>query len=121
MSNEWLYVTPKNEIFTVLCNSVKFQFTLQNRGKLYLPPRCRGYSAHTSLYALSTITYNNSKENILPLASVDLDCCLTEMERKELQKVPLQRPLTNILSSIDDLNLAGVKITEVQELIDKEQ
>ena len=41
MSNEWLYVTPKSEIFTVLCGSRKFQLTLQKRGKLYLPPRCK--------------------------------------------------------------------------------
>ena len=41
MSNEWLYVTPKSEVFTVLCGSVKFQLTLQKRGKLYLPPRCK--------------------------------------------------------------------------------
>jgi len=37
MSNEWLFITPSNEIFTVLCGSVKFQLTLQNHGKLHLP------------------------------------------------------------------------------------
>jgi len=73
------------------------------------------------LYALSTIVQNNSKEDILPLASVDLDCCLTEVEREQLQKIPLQKPLTNILSSMDGLNMAGVKISEVQDLINKEQ
>ena len=120
MSNEWLFNTP-NEVFTVLCGSDKFQFTLQNRGKLYLPPRCKGYSTHSTLYALSTVTQNNSKEDILPLASVDLDCCLTEVEREQLQQIPLQKPLTNILSSVDKLNIAGVKISEVQDLINKEQ
>jgi len=54
-SNEWLFITPNNEVFTVLCGSDKFQFTLQNRGKLYLPPRCKGYSTPSTLYALSTI------------------------------------------------------------------
>ena len=117
MSKEWLFITPNNEVFTVLCGSVKFQFTLQNRSKLYLPPRCKGYSTHSTLYALCTIIQNNSKEDILPLASVDLDCCLTEVERDQLQKIPLQKPLTNILSSVDELNIAGVKISEVQELI----
>jgi hypothetical protein len=38
MSNEWLFITPKPEIFTVLCGSMKYQLTVQNRGKLYLPP-----------------------------------------------------------------------------------
>jgi hypothetical protein len=121
MSNEWLFTSPRDEILTVLCGSNKFHLTLQHRGKLYLPPRCKGYSAHTTLYALSTITQNNSKEDILPMAAVDLDCCLSEVEREQLQKIPLQKPLTNILSSVDELNLAGVKISEVQDLTDKEQ
>jgi hypothetical protein len=84
MSYEWLFTSPKDEIFTVLCGSNKFHLTLQHCGKLYLPPRCKGCSAHTTMYALSTITQNNSKEDILPLASVDLDCCLTEVEREQL-------------------------------------
>jgi hypothetical protein len=121
LSNEWLYVTPKVEIFTVLCGTDKFQLTLQNRGKLSLPPRCKGYSTHTTLYALSTLTYNNSQEDVLPLASIDIDCCLTGFEKEQLHEIPLQKPLTNILSSIEDLNLASVKIDEIQDLIDKEQ
>jgi hypothetical protein len=78
LSNEWLYVAPKTEVFTVLCGSMKFQLTLQNCGKLYLPPRCKGYSTHSMLYALSTLVRNNSQEDVLPLAPVDIDCCLTE-------------------------------------------
>jgi hypothetical protein len=121
MSNDWLFITPKDGIFTVLCNSGKFHFTQQHRGKLYLPPRCKRYSAHSTLYALSTITQNNSKEDVLPLAPIDLGCCLSEVEIEHLQTVQLQKPLTNILSSMDDLYLAGVKISEVQDLINKEQ
>ena len=64
LSNEWLYVTPDVEIFTVLCGNEKFQITLQSRGRLSLPPRCKGYSTHTTLYALSTLTHNNSKEDV---------------------------------------------------------
>jgi len=42
LSNEWLYVAPKPELFTVLCGPVKSQLTLQSRGRLFLPPRCKG-------------------------------------------------------------------------------
>jgi hypothetical protein len=62
------------------------------------------------LYALSTIIQNISNEDILPMASVDLDCCLTEVEQ-ELKQIPLRKPLTNILASVDELNIAGVKIS----------
>jgi hypothetical protein len=121
MSNEWLYVAPRTEVFTVLCGSAKFQLKLQDRGKLYLPSRCKGYSTHNTLYALSTLSRNNSQDDILPLVPVNIDCCLTEHEKEQLHEIPLQKPLSNILSSVEDLNLASVKISEIQNLIDKEQ
>jgi hypothetical protein len=121
LSNEWLYGAPKTEVFTVLCGSMKFHLTLQDCEKLYLPPRCKGYSTHSTLYALTTLVRNNSQEDVLPLASVDLDCCLSEYEKEQLHELPLQKPLTNILSSVKDLSLASIKISEVQGLIEKEQ
>jgi len=100
--------------FTVLCESMKFQLTLQNRGKLYLPPRYKGYSTQSTLYALSALVQHNSQEGVLPLAPVDIDCCLTEYEREQLHEMPLQKSLTNILSSVEVLNLGSVKINEIQ-------
>jgi hypothetical protein len=52
---------------------------------------------------------------------VDLDCCLTEYKREQLHELPLQKPLTSILSSVEELNLASIKVSEIQELLDKEQ
>jgi hypothetical protein len=121
LSNEWLYIAPQAEVFTVLCGTAKFQFKLQARGKLYLPPRCKGYSTHSTLYALSNLTRNNSQDDIIPLVPMDIDCCLTESEKENLKEIHLQRPLNNILSTVKDPNLAGVKIDEIQNLIEKEQ
>ena len=100
LSNEWLFVAPKVELFTVLCGTEKFQLTLQNRGKLYLPSRCKGYSTHNTLYALSTLVYNNSQEDVLPMAPMDIDCCLTLEEKEQIHDVLLQKPLSNILSAV---------------------
>ena len=71
----------------MLCGTKKFQLTLQKRGKLYLPPRCKGYSTHSTLYALSTLKCNNSQDDVLPIASVDTDCCLTSAEREQLHEI----------------------------------
>ena len=70
---------------------------------------------------MSTLVHNNSQEDVLPFASVDMDCCLTTEKKEQLHEIPLQKPLTNILPSIEDLNIAGVKIDEVQKLIDAEK
>jgi hypothetical protein len=113
LSNEWLCVAPKTEVFTVLCGSMKFHLTLQNRGELYLPPRCKGYSTHSTLYALSTLVRNSSQEDVLSLAPVHLYCCLTQYEHAQSHEIPLQKPLKNILLSVKDLNLASIKISEI--------
>jgi hypothetical protein len=42
-------------------------------------------------------------------------------KKEQLHEMPLQKPLTNILSSIEYLNMANVKIEEVQKLIDAEK
>jgi hypothetical protein len=63
---------------------------------------------------------NNSQEDILPLAPVDIGCCLTTYEREQLREIPLQKPL-NILSSVEHFKIASRKIDEIQELINAEQ
>ena len=73
------------------------------------------------MYAISTIVSNNSKDDVLPLAPVDLDCCLSEQEREQLSEVSLNRPLTNILSSVEDLKIASAKIDEIQDMIHEEE
>ena len=55
------------------------------------------------------------------MAPVEIDCCLTKYEKEQLREIPLQKPLTNILSSVEDLKLARFKIDELQGMIDKEQ
>jgi hypothetical protein len=121
MSNEWLYISPKDKIFTVLCDNDKSQMRLQGCGKLHLSPRCKGYSTHSTLYAISTIVSNNSKDDVLPLAPVDLNCCLSEQEKEQLSEVSLNKPLTNILSSAEDLKIASAKIEKIQDMIQEEE
>jgi len=121
MSNEWLYTSPKDEIFTVLCGNEKSQMKLQGCGKLHLPPRCKGYSTHSTLYAISTIVSNSSKDDVLPLAPVDLDCCLSIQEKEQLSEVSLNKPSTNILSSVEDLKIASVKVDEIQDMNKEEE
>ena len=73
------------------------------------------------MYALSNVARNNLQEDVLSLSSVNIDYCLTQYESELLHEMPLQKPLTNIFSSVEDLKLANVKINEIQELIDKKQ
>jgi hypothetical protein len=67
------------------------------------------------LYAISTVVSNNSQEDVLPLAPTDLDCCLSLQEKEQLSEIPFSKTLTNILSSVEDLKIASVKIDEIYD------
>jgi hypothetical protein len=42
-------------------------------------------------------------------------------EKEQLREIPIQKPLTNILSSVEDLKLASVKIDKLQGMIDNKE
>ncbi|PNF23406.1 hypothetical protein B7P43_G12246 [Cryptotermes secundus] len=119
MSNQWLFVTPQSETFTVLCPQGTTTFKLEKGGKLTLKPGCKGYSSYVTLYAISMLSINSTNDYV-PTAPVNFDCCFENLEDVKFKELPLQVPLVNIMSSIDDLRIASMKVNDVQNLI-KEQ
>jgi hypothetical protein len=57
-SNQWLFVAPRTETFTVLCPQETTNLKIQKEGKLTLKAGCKGYSSYVTLYATSTIVTN---------------------------------------------------------------
>jgi len=55
---------------------------------------------------------------VLPLASVDIDCCFTPFEREELHTIPMHKPLTNMLSFVEDLRIVIVVLDVVPNVVD---
>jgi hypothetical protein len=118
-SNQWLFVTPQIETFTVLCPGETTTLKLETEGKLTLKPGCKGYSSYVTLYALSTL-YTNLTNDYIPSAPIDFDCCFEDLEKVDFEKLPLQIPLVNVMSNIDDLRVASMRADQVLETI-KEQ
>jgi hypothetical protein len=121
-SNQWLYTSPTDEKVTVLCDdNIPVYVHAIDRGKLSLKPRCKAYTAHVTLYASTNVTIvSNVSKDFLPELNLDFDCCFGEHEKRKLNEIPLDIPLNNVMSSIDDLRLASVKVNEVRQFI-KEQ
>jgi hypothetical protein len=118
-SNQWLFVAPQTELFAILCPQETTNLRLQNEGKLTLQLGCKGYSSYVTLYAASTIMTNVTSDYI-PIAPVDFDCCFESLTEVNFERLPLQVPLVNILSSVDELKVASMKAEDVEQLI-KEQ
>jgi hypothetical protein len=62
----------------------------------------------------------NVTSDYVPVAPVNFDCCFQDVKDVKFEELPLHVPLVNIMSSIDDLRLASLKVDDVQQLI-KEQ
>lgn len=121
--NEWLHVTPKPEIFTILCGESQSpkSLTLEGRGRLQMQPGCKGYSVHSVIFAYATITSNATFPDVIPNTPIDLDCCLTASQQTYLEKIKLNLPISNVLSHTDELQVTAHKIEEVNELINDEK
>jgi hypothetical protein len=49
---------------------------------------------------------------------MDFDCCLMFEKTKDFSQLPLSSPLSNILSSVNDLRVASHKVDEVEKMIE---
>jgi hypothetical protein len=80
-----------------------------------LKPRCEAYTAHVTLYASTklTIVCSVSKDFLAEL-DLNFDCSFGEFKKKKMDEIPLGIPLNNVMSSIDDLRLASIKVDEVR-------
>jgi hypothetical protein len=114
-SNQWLFTTPSTETFTVLCPQETTTLRLQDKGKLTLNPGCKGYSSYVTLYAISTLSTNRTSDYVPP-APIIIDCCFENLENVRLKELPLHIPLVNIMFSIDDPRIAGIKNEEMQQI-----
>jgi hypothetical protein len=116
LSNQWLFVAPRPETFTILCQQKTITIKLQEEGRLTMKPGCKGYSSYVTLYAASTYT-TNSTNDYIPSATIDFDCCFDIFKQVKSEKLLLHTPLVNIMSSIDDLRVSSLRIEDVQQLI----
>jgi hypothetical protein len=122
LSNAWLFVAPQLELFTTICqDGQRHSDRLLGRGILTLRQDCKGLGSKSILYPLSLHETNLTKDDILPLIEVDIDCCLTLPEQEKIKDVHLNLPLSNIMSSINDLNTASLRIDEVNKLIEEQR
>jgi hypothetical protein len=103
MSNQWLFVSPQSETFTILCPHETTTLRIEKKGKLSLRPECKGYSSYVTLYAMS-ILRTNSTDDYIPSAPVNYDC-FENLKNVKFENLPLHIPLVNIMSSVDDLRV----------------
>ena len=116
LSNEWLFVAPKQDKITVLCGEKSNQVIIVNEGKLMLKQNCKAFSSYVTLYAITTVTTNVSTD-FMPSVPIDFDCCFNIDKISTQDKIRLDVPLVNLMSSADDLRIASIKAEELDKLI----
>ncbi|XP_033609502.1 uncharacterized protein LOC117282747 [Cryptotermes secundus] len=123
LSNQWLYTSPSTERVTILCedNTPHYVYA-ENRGRMTLRSRCKAYTSHVTLYASTKLTMvSNVSKDFIPEVNWGFDCCFDEHEKKKLDEIKLDIPLNNVMSSIDDLRIASIKVDDVKQMINKQE
>jgi hypothetical protein len=89
LDNQWLFVAPQNETFTVLCPYETTTVKLQKESKIH--PKTR------VLYILymTSIIITNLTEDYVPSVPVNFDCCFEDIGKINFEELPLQIPLVN--------------------------
>ena len=75
LSNQWLYVAPKPEKLSTICNENVNLINIQERCKLTLQQGFKAYTSNVTLYAMTTIKKNVSND-FLCTVPMDFECCL---------------------------------------------
>ena len=92
--NEWLYVAPRPDVFTILCSKQEpSDIEIIGNGKLILHSACKAYGARVLIQAKTIMTTNNTEKDIIPPLSLDYDCCLSETKTTKLNYIHLDLKL----------------------------
>ena len=119
LSNEWLFIAPKQDKITVLCGERSTHLNIEKEGKLALKQNCKAYSSYVTLYAMTTLSTNNTSD-FMPSVSIDFDCCFNIEKSLDVDKILTNVPLVNLMSSADDLRVASIRAEQLSKMI-KEQ
>lgn len=116
--NEWLFVAPKDEGLTVLCNdNTPTDVVIRGTGKLKFMGKCRGYGAQILIQSEHIIRTNVTNKDIVPNLNMDIDCCVVNQEKRNITELTLNLPVEHVVRQLDDLNAAGHKLDELENEI----
>jgi hypothetical protein len=123
-NNEWIYFVPSSESITVLCtDKAPIDVVLTGIGKLDITSGCRGYSKIALLQTQSVIAINSSEyeNDLMSKANLDFDCCEELGIKFNISSIHLNASFKHIVSHFDDLNIASLRVSEVEKMIKKQE
>ena len=121
-NNEWLYVAPKSDVLTVLCNKHEpTDVRLLGTGKLKLNGMCKAYGSRILIQSHSTLSTNRINKDFIPSVSLEYDCCDNVNQNFKLNELHLHVPLRSVTRSLDDLRVASHKVEDVESLISEQE
>lgn len=119
-NNQWFYVLQRPTTLTIICNNGKqdiMDVILHQTGLISLETYCKGY---TNRYALETT--DSADKNVtfyIPNFSViSDDCCIKDLDIKQIQSIPLEPVHLNNID-LTDLTYSNKKLNEMDEIINK--
>jgi len=73
------------------------------------------------LFSLSTLSSNRTSKDVIPLVSLEYDCCDNVIQNFKSNELHLHVPLRSVTRSLDDLRVASHKVEYVEGLISEQE
>lgn len=116
--NTWLYVIPKREKLTILCqNKEPTDVLLQDVGKLSFNEQCKAYGDIIFIQTQKISVTNVTTKDIVPMLNLEIDCC-EEMIRQSKEKENRFRvniPTVNYVNHFDELLISGHRLDDLKK------
>lgn len=122
--NEWIYFIPSRDSITILCpDKEPIDIALHGAGKLSIQAGCKGYSQSALLQTTSVIQVNTSKfgGDLLSKVQSHYDCGENLGNSINFSSIDLDMRFKHVVTNIDDLKLASFKISELENLLKKQE
>jgi hypothetical protein len=123
-NNEWIYVVPVSEMITILCSEKPpIDVTVSGIGKLSLQEGCKGFgrSAHFRNRPVLNVNSQGYESDFLSMVDLRYDCCEDLKVKDNLSAIQLNASFRHIVTHLDDLKLASHKVSEIEDLIRKNE
>jgi hypothetical protein len=105
----------------VLCSKQEPRdIKLLETGKLQLNSMCKAYESRILIQSHSTLVSKRTSKDVIPLMSLEYECCGSVDQKFKLNELHLYIPLRSVTNSLDDLKIAIHKVEDVENLIFEE-
>ena len=123
-NNEWIYFVPTSESVMILCtDKPPVDVIVSGVGKLWISTNCKGCgkSALFQTHSILDVSNPGYESDFMSMLHLEYDCCEKLNVKFNISTIRLKNSFKHIVSHLDDLKIASYRISDVENMIKKQE